>query len=185
MDWYQKIKSALQPTSRWQGKITGGASFGLASNAIHYLDLFSWLMQDTPVSVDTTALEQQWYPSKRKNCWEIKGKLKINFQSGSELALQIADEHDRDVILQISTEKENWKIAESTGIAESGKGQQIAGQIEYQSGMTAALVSGILASGTCRLPSLDESLLQHKLLLTAFHQHWQQYMPVKELLPIT
>ena len=48
-------------------------------------------------------------------------------------------------------------------------------RLEFQSDVIPALVKDILAKGTCMLPSLKESALQHKLLLDALLDSWNKF----------
>ena len=84
-----------------------------------------------------------------------------------------------------------WKrrtasLEEALGKAVGPSGQAIAGQLTFQSSLTAPLVEQILATGHCDLPSLSNSAAQHRPLLNALLQHWNHSQSREDLaVPIT
>ena len=62
----------------------------------------------------------------------------------------------------------------------------IAGQLSFQSVLTAPLVEQILTSGCCDLPTLADSASQHRPFLDALLKHWNHSQSRDDLaVPIT
>ena len=58
--------------------------------------------------------------------------------------------------------------------------------MELQSEMTARIVDSILKTGSCELPSLQESAHIHRIFLSALIFHWNQnFDRKKSFIPIT
>lgn len=158
---------------------------GLACNAIHYIDFVSRWNGGIPVSMDTSGLLEQWHPAKRDGFWEIHGTLLVDFSDGSRLKLSTGED-DRDYRVQLKTHQDRWRVYESKGIAESDAGRVVQGKCEFQSQLTAPLMESILTTGDCDLPTLEESVAQHRVFLEGLMAHWNSSMEERRVrLPIT
>lgn len=171
MNWHKQIKDKLvcNGIESLRVKVVGG-NWGLACNAVHFIDLVSWWTGATVVGVDCRGIEG-WQPSKRPGFQEAFGCLMVQFRDGSSLELS-CDQSDAPSQLKVETSEGIWLIEESAGNAIAPSGEEIAGQLSFQSALTAPLVEQILAVGHCELPSLAESAAQHRLFLDALLQHW-------------
>ena len=158
---------------------------GLACNAIHYIDFVSRWNKSIPISINTNGLQNHWYPAKRNNFFEVYGELLIDFNDGSKLKLS-SNPDDINYIVNLKINHDEWRVFESEGIAYSADGKIIDGKCDYQSQLSAPLVESIIQSGYCDLPTISESIVQHKILLVSLLEHWNQCMPNKlDRLPIT
>ena len=186
MDWYNKIKSEMTINSNFNCVIKGGKTFGLACNAIHYLDLLTWFSGETITEIKTDQLDTTWYQSKRAGFWDVYGTMEILFSKGSKAFLEVGTWEPSKITIDIKTAGEEWMIQESDGIATRNDSFILKGRDEYQSEMTAPLVESILQTGTCLLPSLQESAAIHLPMIQCLLDHWNKYMPEKrEEVPIT
>lgn len=185
MAWHQTILSQLMPDGKERLKVrVSGGSWGLACNAIHFIDLVSWWTQASVNSVGAEGL-CDWVQSKRPGFHEVFGLLWVTFSDGSELELSCQSGTD-PLHITVATPQGEWKIEESAGNCVGPVGQQLQGQISFQSALTAPLVKRILQSGRCDLPTLAESSAQHRPLLTALLQHWNQNQGCRDsIVPIT
>ena len=68
---YGKLKPALSESVFKKMKVIG--RFGLVCNAIHSIDLFDWLANETIVTIDNSGLDKFWIESKRKSFLEVFG----------------------------------------------------------------------------------------------------------------
>jgi len=158
---------------------------GLACNAIHYIDFVSRWNKSFPISINTKGLQNQWYPAKRINFFEVYGELLIDFNDGSKLKLS-SNPGDIDYRVNLKVNNDEWHVFESEGMANSSDGKIIDGKCDYQSQLTAPLVESIIQNGYCDLPTISESIVQHKIFLVSLLEHWNQCMPNKlDRLPIT
>lgn len=185
MDWYQLIKSEMNIKSPTKIKKVGGL-WGLACNAIHFIDLVSWLTNEQLISVDTAHLDDNWLESKRSGYFEITGELIAHYSNGTMLSLESYEHRISEPLsIQIS-DGDGWNIDEEKGLATSSSGKKTNGRILYQSELTAGLVDNILNKGTCELPSLEESIHMHKIFISAMLLHWNISNSRNDLLlPIT
>lgn len=185
MPWHQAIKEHLftGSPSALRVRMSGGY-WGLACNAIHFIDLVSWWTGASVDGVDGRGLGE-WQPSKRSGFQEVFGTLVVNFRNGSSLELS-CNQTDAPPRIEVETPEGIWLIEEAAGKAVGPSGQVIAGQLSFQSALTAPLVEQILTAGRCELPTLAESAAQHRPFLDALLQHWNHSQSREDLsVPIT
>ena len=184
MKWHQNIKTHLLSNVPVEFTICGG-QWGLACNAIHFLDLVQWWTGETLLAVDTGHLDKGWIPSKRHGFFEIFGTITARFSNGSQATLT-ANGSNAPLTISVKQEGLNWIIREQAGEAERSDGLIIKGSMEFQSTIAQKIVEDILINGKCELPSLVESAGLHKPFLRDMLSHWNQCGDKKvEMLPIT
>jgi hypothetical protein len=158
---------------------------GLACNAIHYIDLVARWAGVSVSHVDVSGLGG-WYEAKRPGFYEVSGVLRVLFEDGSDLTLS-SDNHNQDgggAILVVRGDV--WRVFEDQGYALLENGSRIDGDIGLQSEITAGLVDAILSSGTCNLPSLEESIQAHNVFIDALAGHWSNFSGAEtSIVPIT
>lgn len=159
--------------------------YGLACNAIHYIDYVSRWNQGGITAVETSALNGSWVPSKRAGFFEAEGEMVVNFSDGSTLLISGSTKPE-NYRVEIRTDDDIWQVDEEKGLAQTGGGKIISGSILRQSELTAPLLDGIITSGSCDLPTLELSVAQHEPLLESLMAHWNANMPEKlDYVPIT
>lgn len=171
MSWHQSLKSSFDAQGPFA--VSYSSNFwGLACNAIHYIDLVSWWSDELLENVSTVGLAQDWLPSKRVGYYEITGELKACFSGGSVIRLRSVGTGAAGRIKIKARNNVLWDVDETIGEARSTAGQWVYGKIEYQSQLTTRLVDGILDCGHCDLPTLDVSAHYHNIYLEAMLSHW-------------
>jgi hypothetical protein len=162
-----------------QGKSIKTAKFlnykGLICNSIHFVDLVSRWNQTTPVKIDSAGLADRWHSSSRSGFYEIYGSLKISFADGAELFLSSCQD-STELCYSLEFEDASWSVSEKHGCARSSNGQVVHGATLLQSQMTSTLVDSIFRDSSCDLPTLDQSIEQHSLLLKVLLKHWNRSM---------
>ncbi len=73
MTWYKKIRNQMNLGHHFVAEGVGGKTFGLACNAIHYLDLLCWFSWERVESIQIDGLDNSWYKSKRPGFWDLFG----------------------------------------------------------------------------------------------------------------
>jgi len=170
MNWHQQIKSELG-AGGVQVDVRGG-NWGLACNSLHFIDLISWWTGSKVQSVDTRALDSEWFESSRRGYFETYGKLRIEYYDGSKLSL-FCGRDSKDVLkIDVATASEAIQIIESEGSAVFSNGRSIRGKIDYQSELTQPLIKQILNEGHCHLTSLSSAIESHRLYLRQMLNHW-------------
>ena len=185
MPWHNLVKEKmLNPTVDILKVRLSGANWGLACNAIHFIDLVSWWTNSPVFNICVQNL-QYWTFSKRPGFMEVFGRLIVNYRNGSDLEL-CCDQGDSSLQIETVTSDGIWLINEVEGKAVAPSGHVIDGELSYQSALTSSLVEEILTYGRCGLPSLVDSASQHRPLLDALLKHWNSSHGVEDLIvPIT
>lgn len=166
---YTKLRQEVVPPIEVEVQ---GFRWGLASNAIHMIDLVSWLASE---SVRTVSIESggEWYATKRAGYLDLVGRIEAHFSRGSRLKMiSQGARQARLIVTIIDSVGERWVIDEASGKAQSSSGTQITVLEEFQSDMTSHVVADLLTEGECGLPSLALSARMHEPLLDALLQHW-------------
>lgn len=174
--FFIELQKLLLGEARLYMNVDGG-NWGLASNAIHILDLFAFLTGESELSIITSGLNNNIYSSKRNGFLELGGFLKVISKRGDHLILFDEKNSERPISLQICSanykynifqsedrvlyyqKKNNWKRKEKTFTT------------PYQSELTHLVAEQILDSGTSKLTTLEESFLLHRPLISAFNDH--------------
>jgi hypothetical protein len=183
--WHRLIKEHLKLGSPLHLTVSGGP-WGLACNAVHFLDLLAWWSGESLESVCTDQLEDRWFQSKRSGYWEIHGTLRATFSGGSTAKLISRHSGDPTNLIELTEGKSSWRIDEVKGTAICSSGLEIPGLLPYQSEITAEIVDEILSSGNCQLPTLATSLTIHRIFIDSMLGHWQQHNdPSALFVPIT
>lgn len=184
MPWHKKIRAELCGARTIKLSVTGG-SWGLASNAIHFLDLLQWWTRAPLEAVKAGRLGPNWFEGKRPGCWELTGTLEAVFVGGSVALLSVTRDHE-PIRLQASVGRDSWHISETAGTAVRNDGVTIDGRLSLQSELTCELIETLLATGCCELPTLAESAALHRPLLRELLAHWNTHMyPQANAVPIT
>jgi predicted dehydrogenase len=155
-------------------KIDGGG-WGLACNAIHFIDLAHFIFQDKLTCIGVEKLCNSWVAAKRINYFEVTGGLEVEFANNKELHINCSKDQS-PIFIEIETENGLWTIDESAGIVKSSDGIIFKGNLEHQSAMTSKIVNEILRIGKCPLPTLHQSVSLHIPLIRALLAHWNKNM---------
>ena len=163
-----------------------GGSWGLACNAIHFLDLMAWWTNEHLVMVNADGLDDDWLPGKRPGNLEVSGVLTASYSGGTSGRLCASPPESGDIVagredptrMWIERETLLWHVTDpcsvAEGVATRPDGREFRGQIELQSERTAPLVDGLIDTGTCELIDLETSVKQHRALLHALLTSWRK-----------
>ncbi len=144
-----------------------GKNYGLACNAIHFIDLFAFLTRSREYSMDCSGLIPKIFESKRPGYVELFGEIRCGFQSGN-LILACENNPDQrvDFTITLSTERFELKINEIKGTVEVLKDpdrllEGYSYKSSYQSDLTGVLVTDLLGRDSCDLTEFGESMGLH------------------------
>jgi hypothetical protein len=183
MEWHNRIRTAIGAAGPVILSVTGGG-WGLASNAIHFLDMLGWWTGEQLEEINTDKLEDRWIESKRTDFFEIRGTLKATFSGGSTAALTVTSDM-APLIMQVKANGSRWVIDELKGEAHNGD-VTVNGKIQPQSELTGTLIAGLLTDGTCMLPRFNEAAAMHSIFIEALRKHWNhRQLQNAQVLPIT
>lgn len=184
-DAYSDLKHNLNQLAPISMRVTGG-NWGLACNAIHFIDIFSFLSNSKVLSVDTGQLDKQIYPSRRENYIEFFGCLKIKFDNGHELFLEcIHESHAMKIELFNCDDK--YCINESNGNIELNNTlMDLKMLVKYQSELSQTVVEQVLNTGGSQLTGFNESCELHIPFINALLSFYNNNTNVTtNILPIT
>lgn len=182
---YSELKFLLNAHAPIKMTVSGGG-WGLACNAIHFIDIFAFLTDDKVVSVSNELLEPQISPSKRAGYIEIFGILTIKFASGHSLVLECLDT-SASINIEIFDIENHFSINESNGeIKKNNNLIDTSVGLKYQSQLSEIVAKQLLCYGHAEITSLAESSQLHipyiESLLTFYNKMSNSNITV---LPIT
>jgi predicted dehydrogenase len=176
VSFYKQLKGKVTPHEQMFCTVQGG-EWGLACNAIHFIDLLCFLTEETDYEVSCENLDKRLNDSKRKGFVEFTGYLRCHFHNSSELNLVSLNGSSSPPLVTIMTKSALCVVEEEKGLArisrEEGdwEWEEIEFKWPYQSELTHKVVEEIIATGNCGLPSIEESYLIHKPLVNSFMSH--------------
>lgn len=178
MSWHKAIGSELGRNPILDVQVTGH-DWGLATNAMHFMDLVQWWSGTTVESLDTSGLDRVWFESKRPGFYEINGEIICTYKNGSRITLRSCGDdskqcNHRKLKYVLKSKAQTWIIEEDAGKAtRDNPPLLIPGSLELQSVITKDLITSILEMGTCELPTLSSCLESHGAFLDAMLVHWR------------
>jgi hypothetical protein len=186
--FYQALKLELNPDFPLEVTFKG-ANWGLACNSIHYIDLVSYLSNSTPIEVDTSNLLNEIVHSKRAGYVEFMGQLDVKFNNKSTLKLICSDDTETPMLFSLSQPGIEVECIETKNVLRIKKNGTWSEQFiksPFQSEMTLGLVQNFFSHQQLQLPSLSESVEQHRPLLNGLMEFYNKLSGVShEILPIT
>jgi len=155
-------------------KITG-SSWGLACNAIHMIDLLSWLSGETHYKMTEANLDPKIISSKRPGFVEFTGSFAGEFRNGSTFMIESSAEQGTPYALSLSTGNISMVVHEDSdhydiNTGDGWKTEKLV--MPYQSQLSGDIVKDILISGTCALTPFSDSVALHTPLISMFLEHY-------------
>lgn len=152
-----------------------GANWGLACNAIHFLDLFAFLTGVSSVSL-ANGLDPGHYESKRPGFREVTGTIRADFGTAGRATLTSLADGGGGLVVEATGLGHTWRIDEASAgqtllNSLDGSTKEERFDVLYQSQLTHRVVEQLLAEGTCALTSFEESARLHIPLLSLLSTH--------------
>lgn len=185
---YMKIKEYFQNSNKIILTMISGDT-GLAAGAIHYIDLFSWILDQNKIKLNGDYLYDKIYSNKRgNNLIEFGGTiigsdkngsfLSISFLRGIPSLIVSISDGEKQIIIDEYNEKVLY-FSDSDNMKFSFK-------LEHVSDLTTKIVTDILKNDDCLLPTLNDSYYHHSEIFRIFSKHLQKIKKEKiKLCPIT
>lgn len=182
--WHRSIAGEIDAVGKTIAVTVEGGRWGLACNALHFIDLVRWWSGNEPVRIDTDGLDHHWHDSKRAGYSEVFGTLRVLYASGTELTLVSTPDGGPHVITA-RTDDGDWTIEEGKGLLHRPGGSVSEGRMTPQSELTGPLVEGIVAGEAPALPELRDMARVERLLLSALIPHRMAYGGPADRLDVT
>lgn len=183
-DCYHRIKSVLFSNdceASVYGVLSGG-DWALGSNAIHYIDIFAFLVQCDSYVIDVSGLDRSILDSKRPGYLEVTGTLVARFSNGSVLTLSSRRNSSEQAYFTIVKSGVTVCLKESNNFVRffnaevdvnvSVQEEKI--RIPYQSELTSHVVEDILMKSTCGLTTFEESIRLHLPLINSLQSFFKE-----------
>ena len=158
----------IETESSFRATVTGKI-WGIASNAIHYIDYVEFITDRRAIDIDVSDLDRDWYETKRSGYFDVSGELSILFENDGILRL-CSYPNLEGLAFSIQSQNISSEIDEANGLCRiNDSSVEIANDL--QSDMTPKLIKDLVSQGRCCLPTLATSIRQHKLLIAALSDH--------------
>jgi hypothetical protein len=181
---YKNLKHVIGNPENISLKVVGG-SWGIASNAIHFVDLMCYLAGDLNLEIYSRCEQDcMWVPSQRPEILELIGTMIVRL--GENKTLEMISSQGNSPLAITIEEGPNpnfWVVNEEAGII-SGH-TEIQGRLLLQSEITSIILSDIFENGRCDLTPIKHSLQQHNSVMNEFAANWHQNHSWDGFPPIT
>jgi len=151
-----------------------GREYGLACNSIHYFDLLSFLMEDSPMSISGALLGDKGSSSKREEYLEYYGSLTGLTSQGSQMVVSCMQGGDYNVTHFITAKTFQATYDEVTGLFRFNTGtgwKEETHNLLYQSELSGLVVDQLIKTNSCELPTFEHSSRIHKSILHTLLKH--------------
>ena len=155
--------------------IIDGCNWGMACNAIHFIDLLSFITGKKNISINTSKLEKKIYKSKRKGFIEINGQMIIKSE-GHKLILNENLLKNKTPIITIKNKNYFYEIHENNNHyyfankKNNWKRKKYKYRHYFQSELTNILVEQIIKNKKCDLIDFVNSSILHKKLIQSLNK---------------
>ncbi|EAJ6871926.1 dehydrogenase [Campylobacter coli] len=187
--FYKKIREYLKNSKYFSFSVSGG-SWGIACNALHFLDCIEFLSQSKISLIDFSNLNKVLYPSKREGFLELNGL--IAGKTNNVLFSLNSMENYSPVLINICSDDMHIIIDESKNFYYIKGKSNNWDKFEYfeekicyfQSELSAILLEDIL-NNSCQLPEYEEAMELHLKFITplieyinTFSENKYDYCPI-------
>ena len=199
--FYNRMRELFRDEKNFFMSVSG-ANWGLGCNAIHFLDLYSFLSDQKNFASDIEYLDADHIDSKRKGYIEFTGSLRVKSPKGTLLLTSYAPSFfemngggwSPPNVITFSSEhfycvvEESKRRAKLLNRHDDGCWQWDEFEVDDkpQSRVTHEIVAQLIRNGESDLPTYKESAALHKILLAGFLQQLNSSTEERvELCPIT
>lgn len=172
---YQMMKDEVND-GEFVHMAVSGSSWGMGCNAIHMIDLASWLAGERNYKITHHNLDAELIPSKRQGYNEITGSFDGLFPNGATFSISSYAQSGIPYTLQVQTKNFTAIVHEDLDyywLYKDGEWSRENLIIPYQSQLTGVLVQNLFENDTCPLTPFEDSVALHLPMLDMFLSHPQ------------
>lgn len=148
----------------------------IACNAIHFVDLISFLIKSDVKKIITKDLSKKWVKSKRKGFIDVFGKLIIFYKNGVTFNLNVFEKKidvEKSYLLKIITNKNDiYEVNENKNLVSRNNRVKKTKILKYQSEISKKFVLDLFKFNKCELPRLNKVICNHEILLSSLINHY-------------
>jgi len=170
---WNKIKEKIDTSKPLYVSIIASNVSALGTNAIHYLDLFSWFTDNYKIKLNGEFLINKLFLNKRgNNLIEFAGTLigknsdsssiSLTFLPDTKIPTTVNIVNDDNHIFVNETEQKSFNFA---------KNQELEFKFEHVSSTTNKIVSDIILKDSCTLTTVENSYFLHREIINTFNKH--------------
>ena len=172
---YITIKELLQGKEIISFSVKTNSKNGLSSNAIHYIDLFSWLIEDYGIILDGKLLSDQLLENKRgTNFKEFSGIITGTMKNYSTFSMKFLPHLDNNVFVEIITNELKIIIDETDEkitVYQDKRNYNLEFNHENVSNTSIQIINDILKNDKSLLPTINDLFDGHVELFRIFNAH--------------
>ncbi len=185
---FKEIKKSLDLNKGVEMYVTGN-KWGMASNAIHFIDLFSFLIEKSNITITKTEFSNNLFESHRKgNFYEVNGLIEI-ILNNNKLVISCDDNNETLLEIKINNGLCDHRINELEGSwlkNINGNKKLEKYNLTNQSDLTGNLIDNLINYNSCSLVSFTESCNHHLTLIKEMKNHFSNVLNKKLIkCPIT
>ena len=194
MPIYNQLKKSFKKNDEPIRMLVDAGNLGIACGAIHQIDIFQYLTDASEFKIQKEFLKLKAIETKRKNYIDFAGNLIIETENNSSLTLNFTED-DFWPLLEIYRNSKRYVIIDSDNCFSKTalksdmwqwKETQIKAEQPLVSKITAKIIKDIINNGDCKMPTLADSLITHKIILDVLLDYYNKNIDnSKNILPIT
>ena len=165
---YKDLKNKIAANGEFVRFQIFGGNWDLACNALHFIDLISFLSGSEVLNLDFKEIDNNIIKSKRPNYIELTGSLSGVLKNGNCFNISSLDGDYEDITITVLTKSSRWIIQEGDAqrtiyLGKENNFNEIIESFtnEYQSSLTTKIINDILIEGDTSLPNYDEACSSH------------------------
>jgi len=170
---WKKIKEKIDTSKPLYVSIIASNVSALGTNAIHYLDLFSWFTNNYKINLNGEFLINQLFVNKRgNNLIEFAGTLIGKNSDSSSISLTFLPDTKIPTTLNIVNDDNHFFVNETEQKSFNfAKNQELEFKFEHVSSTTNKIVSDIILKDSCTLTTVENSYFLHREIINTFNKH--------------
>lgn len=172
---YKKLKEYFKESGIIHFSVTASNLSALATNTIHYMDLFSYFVDDYNIEMNGEYLLEEKFPNKRgNNLMEFAGTVIGRNKKKSTIILTFLPCENIPTMVDIvgidkhlMIDESNQKIFDFV----NSENIELEFKFEHVSTLTTKIAENILVKNNCDLTTLENSYILHKEIFKIFNSH--------------
>lgn len=184
---YKVLRDRLSGRPGIDMRVTGGG-WGICSNGIHFLDLYTFVTGHEVISGTAEYLRPGSVPSKREGCIELMGQMRFRAQTGGLVDIVCHDPGTAPLTVEFYDPDERIVIDEASRSITSFRSGGVREHAPFESYFVSEmpfLYERIIDEGKSDLPTYDLSARQHAIFLNVVRGHLGLNLEQDERCPIT